>query len=103
MSKQKISILGVCGSGTVSSSMLASRVESILNEINIDVKAVGVMPQMVKEYVDRGGIDFVVTTSPIPGDIKVPIIKGVPLLTGIGEDECVEEIISTAKKILENE
>jgi len=101
MLKRKINILGVCGSGTVSSTMLAARVESILEEINIKVSAVGVMPQMVQEYVDRGGVDIVVTTSPIPGDIKVPVIKGVPLLTGIGEEECIEEIISAVKKILE--
>ena len=101
MSKRKISILGVCGSGTVSSTMLAARVESILEEIDIKVNAVGVMPQMVQEYVDRGGVDLVVTTSPIPGDIKIPVIKGVPLLTGIGEEECIEEIINAVNKILE--
>ena len=101
MSKRKINILGVCGSGTVSSTMLAAKVESILEEMGIRVNAVGVMPQMVQEYVDRGGVDLVVTTSPIPGDIKVPIIKGVPLLTGIGEDECIEEIISAVNKIIE--
>ena len=101
MSKRKINILGVCGSGTVSSTMLAAKVESILEEMDIRVNAVGVMPQMVQEYVDRGGVDLVVTTSPIPGDIKVPVIKGVPLLTGIGEEECIEEIISAVNKILE--
>ena len=101
MSKRKINILGVCGSGTVSSTMLAAKVESILEEMDIRVNAVGVMPQMVQEYVDRGGVDLLVTTSPIPGDIKVPVIKGVPLLTGIGEEECIEEIISAVNKILE--
>ena len=102
MSKRKINILGVCGSGTVSSTMLAAKVESILEEeLNLRVSAVGVMPQMVQEYVDRGGVDLVVTTSPIPGEINVPVIKGVPLLTGIGEEECIKEIISAVKKILE--
>jgi hypothetical protein len=43
----------------------------------------------------------VVTTSPIPGEIKVPVIKGVPLLTGIGEDECIKEIVDAVSKILE--
>jgi PTS system galactitol-specific IIB component len=104
MSKRKINILGVCGSGTVSSTMLAAKVESILEEeLNLRVSAVGVMPQMVQEYVDRGGVDLVVTTSPIPGEISVPVIKGVPLLTGIGEEECIKEIISAVKKILEEE
>jgi len=99
--KNIISVLGVCGSGTVSSTLLADRVKEILEERKIRVKATGVMPQMVKDYVDRGGIDIVVTTSPIPGEIKVPVIKGVPLLTGIGEDECIQEIVDAVSKILE--
>ncbi|MCK4815917.1 PTS fructose transporter subunit IIB [bacterium] len=104
MSKRKINILGVCGSGTVSSTMLAAKVESILEEeLNLRVSAVGVMPQMVQEYVDRGGVDLVVTTSPIPGEVNIPVIKGVPLLTGIGEEECIKEIISAVEKILKEE
>ncbi|PWH19300.1 MAG: PTS fructose transporter subunit IIB [Anaerolineae bacterium] len=100
MSKRVLNILGVCGSGTVSSTLLAEKVKEILEEHKIRVKATGVMPQMVQEYVDRGGIDFVVTTSPIPGNIKVPVIKGVPLLTGFGEEECIQEILNVARKIL---
>jgi PTS system galactitol-specific IIB component len=98
-----LNVLGVCGSGTVSSTLLADRVREILEDQKIRVKAVGVMPQMVQEYVERGGVDFVVTTSPIPGKIAIPVIKGVPLLTGFGEEECVQEIIATAKKILGQE
>ncbi len=100
MASRALNVLGVCGSGTVSSTLLAERVKEILEEQKIRVKATGVMPQMVQEYVDRGGVDMVVTTSPIPGKINVPIIKGVPLLTGFGEEECVKEIIDTAKRIL---
>ena len=101
MANRVLNVLGVCGSGTVSSTLLADRVRDILEEQKIRVKTVGVMPQMVQEYVDRGGVDFVVTTSPIPGKVNVPVIKGVPLLTGFGEEECVKEIIDTAKRILD--
>lgn len=100
MAKYVLNVLGVCGSGTVSSTLLADRVKDILEGEKIRVKAVGVMPQMVAEYVERGGVDFIVTTSPIPGKVDVPVIKGVPLLTGFGEDECVQEIINIAKRIL---
>jgi PTS system galactitol-specific IIB component len=103
MPKRVISVLGVCGSGTVSSTLLADRVREILEERKIRVKAQGVMPQMVQEYVDRGGIDLVVTTSPIPGTINAPVIKGVPLLTGFGEEECIQEIIDVVEKILAQE
>lgn len=99
--EKKINVLTVCGSGTVSSSILASKVKEVLEKLGIYVNVVGVQPQMVKSYDDRGEVDLVVSSSPIPDTISVPVIKGIPLLTGIGEDECVEEIIRTAKEVLE--
>lgn len=100
MAKRKLTILAVCGSGVVSSSMIAQKIEDELESIGIDTEVIGLLPNSVESYVDRGGIDFVVTTSPIPGDIKVPVIKGVALLTGFGEDAVIEEIKQTAKDVL---
>lgn len=103
MAKRKLTILAVCGSGVVSSSMIAQKIEDVLDSIGIDAELIGLLPTSVEGYVDRGGIDFVVTTSPIPGDIKVPVIKGVALLTGFGEDAVIEEIKKTAQSILEQD
>lgn len=103
MAKRKLTILAVCGSGVVSSSMIGQKIEDELESIGIDTEVIGLLPNSVESYVDRGGIDFVVTTSPIPGDIKVPVIKGVALLTGFGEDAVLEEIRQTAKDVLAKE
>ncbi len=100
MAKRKLTILGVCGSGVVSSSMIAQKVKELLEPEGISAEVIGLLPQSVQEYVDRGGIDFVVSTSPIPGKIAVPVIKGVALLTGFGEDECKAEILKVAKEIV---
>lgn len=99
MAKRKLTILGVCGSGVVSSSMIAQKVKELLEPEGISAEVIGLLPQSVEEYVNRGGIDFVVSTSPIPGKISVPVIKGVALLTGFGEDECKDEILRVAKEI----
>ena len=98
---KEINVLTVCGAGTVTSTMLASRVKDILGELGIYVNVVGIRPQEVENYIDREQVDLIVTSTPISGDISVPIVKGVPLLTGVGEDECVQEIIDKAKKALE--
>jgi len=100
MAKKSLTILAVCGSGVVSSSMIQQKVKEILAPMGVDANVIGLLPQSVQSYVERGGIDFVISTSPIPGKIDVPIIKGVALLTGFGEDECIEEITSVAKDIL---
>lgn len=98
--KNSLTILAVCGSGVVSSSMIAQKVEDMLRPLGVDPKVIGLLPTSVQTYIEQGGIDFVVATSPIPGKITVPVIKGVALLTGFGEDECKEEIIAVAKEII---
>ena len=100
MAKKKLTVLAVCGSGVVSSSMIAQKVKDILDPLGAEANVIGLLPTSVESYVERGGIDFVISTSPIPGKINVPVIKGVALLTGFGEDECIEEITKVAKEIL---
>jgi len=99
----KLTVLAVCGSGVVSSSMIAQKIKDILSSLAVDLDVIELLPTSVEEYVQRGNIDFIVTTSPIPGDIKVPIIKGIALMTGFGEDTVVEEIMSTAQEIINQE
>lgn len=99
MAKKSLTVLAVCGSGVVSSSMIEQKLTDILSPV-ANVKVIGLLPTSVKTYVERGGIDFVVTTSPIVDQIDVPVIKGVALLTGFGEDECIAEIKQVAEKIL---
>ena len=101
MAKRKLTVLAVCGSGVVSSSMIAQKIEDTLAPLGLKAEVIGLLPNSVQGYVERGGIDFIVTTSPIPGEINVPVIKGVALLTGFGEDAVLEEIRETAKKISE--
>lgn len=98
--KNKLTVLAVCGSGVVSSSMIAQKLEDILKPLGVDPTVIGLLPTSVQGYVERGDIDFVVSTSPIPGAISVPVVKGVALLTGFGEDECIEEIQKVAREIL---
>jgi galactitol-specific phosphotransferase system IIB component len=80
--------------------MIAQKLHDALTPLGIDANVIGLLPTSVEEYVERGGIDFVVSTSPIPGTINVPVIKGVALLTGFGEEECLEEIKKVALELL---
>jgi PTS system galactitol-specific IIB component len=80
--------------------MIAQKMEEILKPLGAEAKVIGLLPTSVQTYVEQGGIDFVVATSPIPGTITVPVIKGVALLTGFGEEACRAEITRVAKDIL---
>ena len=103
MAKRKLTVLAACGSGVVSSSMIAHKVEEILAPLDIEVDVIGLLPTSVENFIQKNTVDFVVTTSPIPGEIHVPVIKGVALLTGFSEESVTEEIRQTAEKILAKE
>ena len=49
----------------------------------------------VTDYADQA--DLVVTTAQIPFDLGVPVINGLPFLTGLGEKEVIDTIEKTLK------
>ena len=100
MAKKSLNILTVCGSGVVSCSMLDQRIREVLKPLGADITVNGTLPPSVETLVNHGDVDFVVTTSPVPGKIKVPVIKAVALLSGFGEDECLAEILKVATEVL---
>jgi len=101
MTYRTLKILAVCGSGVVSSSMIVTQIKDILGAYNIKVKTFELMPQMVKTHLESNEADLVVATTKVPGDIDIPIINAVALLSGIGKDQFVEELVTTAQSILD--
>ncbi|MDY6867428.1 MAG: PTS fructose transporter subunit IIB [Chloroflexota bacterium] len=102
MAKQKLTVLAVCGAGVVSSTMIAQKIEDVLSSLGVEVEVVCLLSASVEAYLEQADVDFIVTTSPIPGDIQIPVVKGVALLTGFNEEAVVEEIQQTARQILGN-
>jgi PTS system galactitol-specific IIB component len=100
MAKRNLIVLAVCGSGVVSSSIIAQKIEDILTPLGVDVEVICLLPTSVETYLEQDEVDFIVTTSPIPGDITVPIIKGVAILTRYDEEAVSEKIKQTARNIL---
>jgi PTS system galactitol-specific IIB component len=92
-------VFTVCGSGTVSSALLGSRVKEILEDEGIDVKITETSVREVRACVESGLVDMIVTSSALSDKVSVPVIKGLAFLTGIGAEECTQEVIDTAKKI----
>ena len=103
MVKEKLTILSVCGSGLVSSTMIAQKVKQALVPLDAVVDVIGLLPTSVDNYIQNNPVDFIVTTSPIPGEVHVPIINAVALLTGFNENAVLDEIFQMAQKILSEE
>lgn len=89
---KNINVLTVCGSGTVSSSMVSEKLKDALAEKGYSVTTTEIKPQQVLEYVEDGGYDFIAFTTPVPSQEKIPAINAVGFLTGFAEEEFLEEV-----------
>lgn len=92
-----IKIIVSCGSGVATSMHVAVKLRKYLQDL--EVKTV-VDSCNINELPDRShGYDIIVSTAQVPYDLGKSVINGVPLLTGIGEKETVEQIIKQVKEI----
>lgn len=94
-------VLSVCGSGTVTSSMVAGALkETLQDEHGISVTTTESRPTEALQLAQGGAYDFIIHTSPLPkGDYGVPIVNAAGLLTGFGEDEFFEEVLEVINNL----
>ena len=101
MSKYRLHVLCVCGSGIVTSSMLLIRVQDIFDEEKISCTVDTTSPNEMESIIASRPVDLIVSTTPLNEmkNIKCPVILGHALLSGVGEDEVVNEIRTIGRKI----
>lgn len=97
---KKVKILTVCGSGIVTSSMIANKLTEMLEEQGFDVSAMEANPSELATYLARDKYDFVAYASPInEEDLNgTPALPAISLITGIGEDEFLEKALEILNK-----
>ena len=44
------------------------------------------------------GVALVVSTTKVPYELDVPVVNGLPIITGIGEEKVLAQIVSILKK-----
>ncbi|GAA4714796.1 PTS sugar transporter subunit IIB [Brevibacillus fulvus] len=97
---KRFNILSVCGSGTVTSSMVAEKVKESMEERGLQVKTTEAKPTEALNYAQSGSYDLIVHTSPLPAaDYGIPTISAVGCLTGIGEEEFYDEVEQTLRSL----
>ncbi|OOM75690.1 PTS sugar transporter subunit IIB [Clostridium sp. BL-8] len=95
-----VNVLSVCGSGTVTSSMVAGKVKETLKEKGISVSTTEARPTEALNLAESGRFDLIVYTSPLPaGDYKIPTINAFACLTGMGEDKFFEDLLKTVDEL----
>lgn len=90
MSKTK-TILVSCGTAIATSTVVAKAIEEALAKRGINVvtrqcKAAEIQSKL-------SGIDLIVSTTPVPTDLGVPVIQTLAFLTGMGKEDVIEQIV----------
>ena len=94
-----INVITVCGSGTVSSTMLAVGVTEFLEGKGYDVNAVETMPNALENVVSSGDWDFIVTSTSLDENYGLPVVDGLNFLTGVGVEQFEEDVMKVFEKL----
>lgn len=87
-------ILCVCGSGTVSSAMVAGKLKEKLAEKGWDANMTEASPNSIESTITGKKFDLIACVSPVYEDYGVPKVKAVGMLTGLSEDKVVEDCLA---------
>lgn len=85
-------IVVACGTAIATSTHVAIKVKELLEERGLKVHTIQCrVPEVPTLAPDA---DLVVATAQVPFDIEIPVVDGIPFLTGIGIKEVVDKIES---------
>lgn len=79
-----------CGTAIATSTHVSIRVKELLAERGLKVHTTQCRVTEVPFYAPDA--DLVISTAQVPYDISVPVIDGIPFLTGIGVKEVIDRI-----------
>ena len=83
-------ILIVCGTAIATSTMVAMKIEDLLKKHGIVAEIRRAMTSEAKTA--SKDVDLIVATTRVP-DVTVPVISGIPFISGVGIDQVEQEII----------
>lgn len=90
MTTRKYTIIVSCGTAIATSTHVALKLKEMLEDRGLSIHTIQCRVPEVSDYTDQA--DLVVTTAQIPFDLDIPIINGLPFLTGVGIKEVIDSI-----------
>ena len=89
-------VLVACGNGIATSTVVATKIREACEDEGIDVSVNQCKLLEVESKVSD--YDLLVTTGKFTGgEVSIPTIGAMSLLTGVGEEETIEEIVNALK------
>ncbi|KPG74231.1 PTS sugar transporter subunit IIB [Enterococcus sp. RIT-PI-f] len=94
---KKIRVLVACGAGIATSTVVMKKVEELFKRRNIPVDIVQIKISEAAAKQDQA--DLLISTTMLPTSYKIPAIKAMAFLTGIGTEKLENEIIEVVKNM----
>jgi PTS system galactitol-specific IIB component len=89
-------ILIVCGTAIATSTVVAHKVEELLKKHGIKAEIKKQLTSAAKQA--SRDADLIISTTQVP-DVAIPVISGIPFITGMGVDKLEKEIIEKLQAI----
>lgn len=89
-------IIFVCATGIATSTVVAEKVVDYCKKNGIQVEGTQCNIASLKEYDEIS--DLIISTTNVPYKTKTPVINALPIITGIGEEELLEQILSILRR-----
>lgn len=83
-------IIVACGTAIATSTHVALKIKELLEERGLKIHTIQCRVTEVPSL--SPDADLVIATAQVPFDIEIPVVNGIPFLTGIGVKEVVDEI-----------
>lgn len=83
-------IVVACGTAIATSTHVAIKITELLEERGFKIHIIQCRVPEVPSFAPNA--DLVVATAQVPYDIEVPVVDGIPFLTGIGIKEVIDKI-----------
>lgn len=83
-------IVVACGTAIATSTHVALKIKELLEERGLKVHTIQCRVPEVPSFAPDA--DLVVATAQVPFDLDIPVVDGIPFLTGIGIKEVIDQI-----------
>ncbi len=90
-------VIVACGSGVATSQTVASKVKDLLEDRGVYAEVEAVDIKSLDTYIKNCDI-YISITPNASTDFDIPVISGIPFLTGMGMDEALDEVLKALAK-----
>ncbi len=91
---EKKRILVACGTSIATATLAGVKVKEIADEAGIPVEIIQCKAIEIRGRVQTVHPHLIVAMTPVPDDLGVPVVMGIPFISGVGIPQVKEQILN---------